>query len=75
MDGPARNSKPGGDGGGILGALQMALQQREKAIHSSGAVRFIIYDLLVIHSAEGQTLETSAFESFTVANLPYRPCG
>ena len=21
------------------------------------------------------TLETSVFESFTVANLPYRPCG
>ena len=24
---------------------------------------------------EGLTLETSVFESFTVANLPYRPCG
>ena len=29
----------------------------------------------VIHSDEGLTLETSVFESFTVANLPYRPCG
>ena len=28
-----------------------------------------------IHSDEGLTLETSVFESFTVANLPYRPCG
>ena len=27
-----------------------------------------------IHSDEGLTLETSVFESFTVANLPYRPC-
>ena len=37
-DGPARNSKPpaAGGGGGILGALQLALEQREKAIHSSG---------------------------------------
>ena len=28
----------------------------------------------VIHCDEGLTLETSVFESFTVANLPYRPC-
>ena len=37
-DGPSRNSKPpaAGGGGGILGALQLALEQREKAIHSSG---------------------------------------
>ena len=28
-----------------------------------------------IHSDVGLTLETSVFESFTVANLPYRPCG
>lgn len=37
-DGPAKNPKPpvGGGGGGILGALQLALEQREKAIHSSG---------------------------------------
>ena len=28
-----------------------------------------------IHSDEGLTLETSIFESFTVANLPYRLCG
>ena len=27
-----------------------------------------------IHSDEGLTLETSVFESFTVANLAYRPC-
>ena len=26
-------------------------------------------------SDEGLTLETLVFESFTVANLPYRPCG
>ena len=25
------------------------------------------------HSDEGLTIETSVFESFTVANLPYRP--
>ena len=30
---------------------------------------------VAIHSDEGLTLETSVFESFTVANLPYRPCG
>ena len=29
----------------------------------------------VIHSDKGLTLETSVFESFTVANLPYQPCG
>ena len=28
-----------------------------------------------IHSDEGPTLETSVFESFAVANLPYRPRG
>ena len=28
-----------------------------------------------IHSDEGPTLEMSVFESFTVANLPYQPCG
>ena len=28
-----------------------------------------------IHSDEGLTVETSVFEFFTVANLPYRPCG
>ena len=31
--------------------------------------------IALIHSDEGLTLETSVFESFTVANLPYRPCG
>ena len=31
--------------------------------------------VLRIHSDEGLKLETSLFESFTVANLPYRPCG
>ncbi|RMX57525.1 hypothetical protein pdam_00005789 [Pocillopora damicornis] len=36
-DGPPKNLKSpsGGGGGGILGALQLALEQREKAIHSS----------------------------------------
>ena len=29
----------------------------------------------VILSDEGLTLETSVFESFTVVNLPYGPCG
>ena len=29
----------------------------------------------LIINDEGLTLETSVFESFTVANLPYRPCG
>ena len=29
----------------------------------------------LIHSDEGLKLETSDFESFTVDNLPYRPCG
>ena len=29
----------------------------------------------LIHSDEGLTLETLVFEPFTVANLPYRPCG
>ena len=29
----------------------------------------------MVHSDEGLTLETSVFESFTVANLLYRPCG
>lgn len=37
VDGPPKNlkSSSGGGGGGILGALQLALEQREKAIHSS----------------------------------------
>ena len=28
---------------------------------------------VLIHSDEAPTLETSVFESFTMANLPYRP--
>ena len=39
------------------------------AIHQNNRER------VLIHSDEGLTLETSVFESFTVANLPYRPCG
>ena len=39
--------------------------------HSSKLTSFSVR----IHSDEGLTLETSVFESFTVANLPYRPCG
>ena len=35
----------------------------------------IFHHYSLIHSDEGLTLETSVFESFTVANLPYRPCG
>ena len=34
-----------------------------------------VFNLSLIHSDEGLTLETSVLESFTVANLPYRPCG
>ena len=29
----------------------------------------------LIHSDEGLTLETWVVKSFTVANLPYQPCG
>ena len=29
----------------------------------------------IVRVNEGLTLETSVSESFTVANLPYRPCG
>ena len=38
-------------------------------------VRSKINQTCCIHSDEGLTLETSIFESFTVANLPYRPYG
>ena len=31
--------------------------------------------LTSLRSDEGLTLETSVFDSFTVDNLPYRPCG
>ena len=31
--------------------------------------------LIIVRPDEGPTLETSVFGSFTVANLPYRPCG
>ena len=37
--------------------------------------RVFIFHSYWIHSDEGLTLETSVFKSFTVANLPYRPCG
>ena len=38
--------------------------------------RYDLTGLLVsYHSDEEFTLETSVFESFTVANLPYGPCG
>ena len=30
---------------------------------------------VAIHCDDRLTLETSVFESFTVAILPYRPCG
>ena len=36
---------------------------------------FLSTGIILIHSDEGLTLETSVFESYTVANLPYRPCG
>ena len=38
-------------------------------------INSIFHNYSLIHSDEGLTLETSVFESFTVANLPYRPCG
>ena len=39
------------------------------------AILYVICHYSLIHSDEGLTLETSVFESFTVANIPYRPCG
>ena len=38
-------------------------------------IHMVFFCVAKIHSDEGLTLETSVFESFTVANLPYRPCG
>ena len=40
-----------------------------------GVLTALIGFVRVNHSDEGLTLETSVFESFTVANLPCRPCG
>ena len=45
----------------------------ERASSASGDL--VSKETKLIHSDEGLTLETSVFESFTVANLPYRPCG
>ena len=42
------------------------------SIHNNGLSTSVYYS---IRSDEGLTLETSVFESFTVANLPYRPWG
>ena len=44
----------------------MSLKQRINLNHNISTL---------FHSDEGLTLETSVFEFFTVANLPYRPCG
>ena len=42
MDGNSKpKPPPGGDGGGILGALQMALENIKKDTHSSG-----VYDVV-----------------------------
>ena len=38
-------------------------------------INSIFHYYSLIHYDEGLTLETSVFESFTVANLPYRACG
>ena len=38
-------------------------------------INSIFHFYSLIHSDEGLTLETTVFECFTVANLPYRPCG
>ena len=37
------------------------------------AAKDILY--VFVHSDEELKLETVVFESFRVANLPYRPCG
>ena len=52
----------------ILFALEMKVLHRTRA-------HLNVHYYSLIHSDEGPTLETSVFESFTVANLPYRPCG
>ena len=41
---------------------------------SEGEPRFKIFGRQLQYD-EGLKLETSVFESFTVANLPYGPCG
>ena len=45
------------------------------SLHRHICVTYLQQVLSLIHSDEGLTLKTSVFESFTVANLPYRPCG
>ena len=47
---------------------------RSSGLQANSSLR-MIGDLVSKETDEGLTLETSVFESFTVANLPYRPCG
>ena len=58
---------------------QLFMHQHRKTSHNCEASLGwpgIVQDYYsLIHSDEGITLETSVFESFSVANLPYRPCG
>ena len=51
------------------------LQQFETSIQYTNVTDESLVSSNQIHSDEGLMLETSVFESFTVANLPYRPCG
>ena len=52
------------------------VKEKTKAIPTALQIKTFFKNLKKrIHSDEGLMLETSVFESFTVANLPYRPCG
>ena len=48
---------------------------RNRKFRRESLARDASWECWVVYSDEGLTLETSVFESFTVANLPYRPCG
>ena len=55
---------------------EFLVKQKTKAIPTARQIKTFFKNLKKrIHSDEGLMLETSVFESFTVANLPYRPCG
>ena len=54
------------------GCIVNDMVRREGVKESSKSCKHLVR---LIHSDEGLKLETSVSESFTVANLPYRPCG
>ena len=62
----------------IRSCLERAINKHGPARGPISKVKELLYQSIkseFVHSDEGLKLQTSVFESFTVANLPYRPCG